>query len=30
MAVVGLVLVLSAKGVAALLSHGVIPSLPTP
>ena len=30
MAVVGLVLVLSAKGVAALLKHGVIPSLPTP
>ena len=30
MAVVGLVLVLSAKGVAALLSHGVIPSIPTP
>ena len=30
MAVVGLVLVLSAKGVAALLSHGVIPSFPTP
>ena len=30
MAVAGLVLVLSAKGVAALLSHGVIPSFPTP
>ena len=30
MAVVGLVLVLSAKGIAALLSHGVIPSIPTP
>ena len=30
MAVVGLVLVLSAKGVAALLSHGVLPSFPTP
>ena len=30
MAVVGLVLVLSAKGVAALLSRGVIPSFPTP
>ena len=30
MAVVGLVLVLSAKGVAALLSHGIIPSFPTP
>ena len=30
MAVVGLVLVLSAKSVAALLSHGVIPSFPTP
>ena len=29
MAVVGLVLVLSAKGVAALLSHGVVP-FPTP
>ena len=29
MAVVGLVLVLSAKGVAALLKHGVIP-IPTP
>ena len=29
MAVVGLVLVLSAKGVAALLSHGVIP-VPVP
>ncbi len=29
MAVVGLVLVLSAKGVAALLSHGVIP-IPVP
>ena len=28
MAVVGLVLVLSAKGVAALLSHGVIPPNP--
>ena len=30
MAVVGLALVLSAKGVAALLKHGIIPSLPTP
>ena len=30
MAVVGLVLVLSAKGVAALLKHGVIPTIPTP
>ena len=30
LAVVGLVLVLSAKGVAALLKHGVIPSFPTP
>ena len=30
LAVVGLVLVLSAKGVATLLRHGVIPSLPTP
>ena len=30
MAVVGLVLVLSAKGVAALLKHGVIPIVPTP
>ena len=30
MAIVGLVLVLSAKGVAALLKHGVIPSFPTP
>ncbi len=30
LAVVGLVLVLSAKGVAALLKHGVIPSVPTP
>ena len=30
MAVVGLVLVLSAKGVAALLRHGVIPPFPTP
>ena len=30
MAVVGLVLVLSAKGVTALLKHGVIPSFPTP
>ena len=30
LAVVGLVLVLSAKGVAALLSHGTIPSFPTP
>ena len=29
MAVVGLVLVLSAKGVAALLKHGVVP-VPTP
>ena len=30
MAVVGLVLVLSAKGIAALLRHGIIPSFPTP
>ena len=30
MAVVGLVLILSAKAVAALLSHGVIPTVPTP
>ena len=30
MAIVGLVLVLSAKGVAALLSNGVIPVVPTP
>ena len=30
LAVVGLVLVLSAKGVAALLKHGVIPIVPTP
>ena len=30
LAVVGLVLVLSAKGVAALLKHGVIPSFPGP
>ncbi len=30
MAVVGLVLVLSAKGVTALLKHGVLPSIPTP
>ena len=30
LAVVGLALVLSAKGVAALLKHGIIPSLPTP
>ena len=30
LAVVGLVLVLSAKGIAALLSHGIIPSFPTP
>ena len=30
MAVVGLVLILSAKGVAALLKHGVIPTVPTP
>ena len=30
LAVVGLVLVLSAKAVATLLRHGVIPSLPTP
>ena len=30
LAVVGLVLVLSAKGVAALLSSGVIPVVPTP
>ncbi len=29
MAVVGLVLVLSAKGVATLLRHGVIPAVPT-
>ncbi len=28
--VVGLALVLSAKGVAALLKHGIIPSFPTP
>ena len=30
LAIVGLVLVLSAKGVAALLRHGIIPSFPTP
>ena len=30
LAVVGLVLVLSAKGIAALLRHGLIPSVPTP
>ena len=30
LAIVGLVLVLSAKGVAALLKHGIIPSFPTP
>ena len=30
LAVVGLVLVLSAKGIAALLKHGIIPSFPTP
>ena len=30
LAVVGLVLVLSAKGIATLLRHGLIPSLPTP
>ena len=30
LAIVGLVLVLSAKGVAALLKHGVLPSVPTP
>ena len=30
LAVVGLVLVLSAKGVAALLKHGLLPSIPTP
>ena len=30
LAIVGLVLVLSAKGVAALLKHGVLPSIPTP
>ena len=30
LAVVGLVLVLSAKGVAALLKHGIIPSFPIP
>ena len=29
LAVFGLVLVLSAKGIATLLRHGVIPSLPT-
>ena len=29
-AVVGLVLVMSAKGVATLLKHGIIPSFPTP
>ena len=30
LAVVGLVLVLSAKGVAALLKHGVIPTITAP
>ncbi len=30
LAAVGLVLVLSAKGVATLLRHGLIPSIPTP
>ena len=30
LAVVGLVLILSAKGIAALLKHGVIPTVPTP
>ena len=30
LAILGLVLVLSAKGVAALLKHGIIPSFPTP
>ena len=30
LAVVGLVLVLSAKAVATLLRHGVIPTIPTP
>ena len=30
LAVVGLVLVLSAKAVAALLRHGLIPTIPTP
>lgn len=30
LAVVGLVVVLSAKGVATLLKHGVLPSVPTP
>ena len=30
LAIVGLVLVLSAKGIAALLKHGIIPSFPTP
>ena len=30
LAIVGLVLALSAKGVAALLKHGIIPSFPTP
>ena len=30
LAVVGLVLVLSAKGIAALLKHGLLPSIPTP
>ncbi len=30
LAVVGLVVVLSAKGVATLLRHGLIPSLPIP
>ena len=30
LAIVGLVLVLSAKSIAALLRHGVIPTLPTP
>ena len=30
LAIVGLVLVLSAKGIAVLLRHGIIPSFPTP
>ena len=30
LAIVGLVLVLSAKGVAAMVRHGIIPSFPTP
>ena len=30
LAVVGLVLVLSAKGIATLLKHGLLPSIPTP